>query len=77
MSGTGIAYAHQAAVILLGLWLTPFLLARVGQRELGLWLVAGQVLGYLGADAILASSQSCRAKWRSRRASPMRPEPTV
>jgi O-antigen/teichoic acid export membrane protein len=35
-------------VILVGLWLTPFLLGHVGQRELGLWLVASQILGYLG-----------------------------
>jgi len=48
LGGTGIAYAHQASVMLVGLWLTPFLLGRVGQHELGLWLVAGQVLGYLG-----------------------------
>lgn len=47
LSGTGIAYTHQAAVIILGLWLTPFLLRRVGQHELGLWFVVTQVLGYL------------------------------
>lgn len=34
--------------MLVGLWLTPFLLHRVGQHELGLWLVGGQVIGYLG-----------------------------
>jgi O-antigen/teichoic acid export membrane protein len=43
-----VAYTHQAAIILFGLWLTPFLLRRIGQHDLGLWLVAGQVLGYLG-----------------------------
>lgn len=47
LGGAGIGYVHQAAIILLGLWLTPFLLQRVGQREYGLWLVAGQLLGYL------------------------------
>jgi len=47
LGGATVGYAHQAAVILLGLWLTPFLLHRVGQREYGLWLVAGQLLGYL------------------------------
>ena len=56
MSGTGIAYAHQAAIILLGLWLTPFLLARVGQRELGLWLVAFSM-----------ARVACSAKARARR----------
>ena len=33
LGGTTISYVHQAAVILVGLWLTPFLLHRVGQRE--------------------------------------------
>jgi len=47
LGGTTISYVHQAAVILVGLWLTPFLLRRVGQHEYGLWLVVGQLLGYL------------------------------
>jgi O-antigen/teichoic acid export membrane protein len=47
IGGTTISYLHQAAVVLLGLWLTPFLLRRVGQHGYGLWLVAGQLLGYL------------------------------
>ena len=47
LGGTGVAYAHQAVVVLVGLWLTPFLLHRLGQQQLGLWLVAGQVLGYM------------------------------
>ena len=47
LGGAGIGYVHQLAVILLGLWLTPFVLRRVGQHEYGLWLVAGQLLGYL------------------------------
>ncbi len=47
LGGTSVAYLHQAVIILVGLWLTPFLLRRVGQHELGLWMVAGQLLGYL------------------------------
>src|SRR5713101_6058139 len=47
LGGASLGYLHQAAIILLGLWLTPFLLRRVGQHEYGLWLVAGQLLGYL------------------------------
>ena len=47
LGGAGVGYLHQIAIILLGLWLTPFLLRRVGQHEYGLWLVAGQLLGYL------------------------------
>ncbi len=48
LGGTSLGYAHQAAIIVAGLWLTPFLLQRLGQHDLGLWLVAGQLLGYLG-----------------------------
>ncbi|MFN7983301.1 MAG: oligosaccharide flippase family protein [Vicinamibacterales bacterium] len=47
LSSTGISYLNQAAIMALGLWLTPFLLQRVGQRSLGLWLVINQTLGYL------------------------------
>jgi O-antigen/teichoic acid export membrane protein len=47
LGAAGVGYVHQAAVILVGLWLTPFLLARIGQHDLGLWLVTGQLLGYL------------------------------
>lgn len=47
ISATAIGYLHQATVILVGLWLTPFLLHRIGQHDLGLWMVAGQILGYL------------------------------
>jgi O-antigen/teichoic acid export membrane protein len=47
VGGAGIGYLHQALILLVGLWLTPFLLARVGHEEYGLWLVAGQLLGYL------------------------------
>lgn len=48
LGGTSLGYAHQAAIIIAGLWLTPFFLQRLGQHDLGLWLVAGQLLGYLG-----------------------------
>src|SRR5712671_2406350 len=47
LGGATIGYVHQAVIILAGLWLTPFLLHRIGQHEYGLWLVAGQLLGYL------------------------------
>src|SRR5262245_42590292 len=47
-SGTTLGYVHQAAITLVGLWLTPFLLKRIGQHDFGLWLVAGQLIGYLG-----------------------------
>ena len=41
LDSSTVGYVHQAVVILVGLWLTPFLLHKVGQREYGLWLVAG------------------------------------
>ena len=47
LGGTTFGYLHQAAIVLVGLWLTPFLLRQVGQHEYGLWLVVGQLLGYL------------------------------
>jgi O-antigen/teichoic acid export membrane protein len=34
-------------VTVVGLWLTPFLLHRIGQHDLGLWLLVNQILGYL------------------------------
>jgi O-antigen/teichoic acid export membrane protein len=46
--GVGAGYLNQAIVMLVGLWLTRFLLEQIGQRDYGLWLVANQVLAYLG-----------------------------
>ena len=45
--GVGLGQAHLVLVTLVGLWLTPVLLARVGQHRYGLWLVGLQLLGYL------------------------------
>lgn len=47
LGGLTVGYANQALVTLVGLWLTAFLLARLGQSDYGLWLVGTQVLGYL------------------------------
>ncbi len=47
IDGVGLGYAYLVAVTVVGLWLTPFLLRRIGQHDLGLWLVATQILGYL------------------------------
>src|SRR5205085_118905 len=38
---------YQGLVTVLGLWLTPFLLRHIGQRNYGLWLVGTQLLAYL------------------------------
>jgi len=35
-------------VLVTGLWLTPFLLRRLGQHDYGVWLVIAQVVAYLG-----------------------------
>lgn len=58
IAGAGYGYLHMAVVTLVGLWLTPFLLTRLGQSDLGLWLVVQQALGYallmdLGVVALL------------------------
>lgn len=47
IGGVAFGYAGQVLTIAVGLWLTPFLLGRVGQHDYGLWLVGTQVLAYL------------------------------
>ena len=47
LGGIRLGYVYLALVTVVGLWLTPFLLRRIGQHDLGLWLVATQILGYL------------------------------
>ena len=47
IAGVGFGYANQALVTLVGLWLTPFVLGRVGQQDYGLWLVGAQIVAYL------------------------------
>jgi len=46
--GVGFGYAGQVLATLVGLWLTPFLLLRIGQHDYGLWLVGTQLMFYLG-----------------------------
>ncbi len=47
LGGLGFGYFNQALVTLVGLWLTAFLLQRLGQSDYGLWLVGTRILGYL------------------------------
>lgn len=47
LSGVTLGYVSQALLTVTGLWLTPFLLRRIGQHDYGLWLVGAQLLGYL------------------------------
>lgn len=47
LGGLLFGYANQVLLTLVGLWLTAFLLARLGRVDYGLWLVATRILGYL------------------------------
>jgi O-antigen/teichoic acid export membrane protein len=47
LSGVSLGYASQVLVTTAGLWLTPFLLFRIGKHDYGLWLVGSQLLAYL------------------------------
>jgi O-antigen/teichoic acid export membrane protein len=47
LRGLSVGYTSQVLTTLVGLWLTTFLLGRLGQVDYGLWLVATQVLSYL------------------------------
>jgi O-antigen/teichoic acid export membrane protein len=48
LGGISLGYTNQVLVTIVGLWLTPFLLHRVGQHDYGLWFVGAQLLAYLG-----------------------------
>lgn len=47
LGGLRYGYVTLIAPPLVGLWLTPFILHTLGQRDYGLWLVAAQVMAYL------------------------------
>ena len=47
LGGVSLGYTNQVLLTVVGLWLTPFLLRRIGQHDYGLWLVGAQLLGYL------------------------------
>ena len=47
LGGFTVGYVHMAVATAVGLWLTPFLLARLGATTYGLWLVGTQVIAYL------------------------------
>ncbi len=46
-SGAFFAYVYQACAMLVGLWLTPFYIRVLGQKDYGIWLVGLQVLTFL------------------------------
>jgi O-antigen/teichoic acid export membrane protein len=47
LGGLAANYVNQAVTLGLGLWLTRFLLHRLGQEEYGLWLIVFQALTFL------------------------------
>ncbi len=38
----------MVVALVVGLWMTPFLLSHIGQHDYGIWLIAAQLLMYLG-----------------------------
>ena len=58
LGGVTLGSLQLALATVVGLWMTPFLLGRLGSETLGLWLIAQQLLGYLmlmdlGVNAVL------------------------
>jgi O-antigen/teichoic acid export membrane protein len=58
VGGVTLGSIQLVLATLVGLWMTPFLLGRLGAETLGFWLVAQQLLGYLllidlGVNAVL------------------------
>ena len=47
LGGFTIGYVHMVVATAVGLWLTPFLLSRLGADTYGLWLVGTQIVAYL------------------------------
>ena len=47
VGGLGLGYIHTIVTVVVGLWLTPYLLRHLGSHDYGLWLLGAQVLVYL------------------------------
>jgi len=47
VGGVTLSFLNLAVVTIVGLWLTPFLLDRLGEHDYGLWLLCSQIVGYL------------------------------
>jgi O-antigen/teichoic acid export membrane protein len=47
LGGLSFGYANTVLVTLAGLWLTAFLLDRVGEHQYGLWLIGLQIMSYM------------------------------
>jgi len=48
LGGLGVGYLHTVATVVVGLWLTPYLLGQLGSHDYGLWLLGTQLVFYLG-----------------------------
>jgi len=48
LGAVSLGYVYQGLLMVTGLWLTPFLLRRIGTSDYGLWLVGTQFMFYLG-----------------------------
>ena len=42
-----VNYVYQAAVLVAGLWLTPFLIREIGNHDYGLWLAGAQIVAWM------------------------------
>jgi O-antigen/teichoic acid export membrane protein len=47
VAGLSLGYLHTAAALIVGVFLTPYLLGQLGAHDYGLWLLAAQVVAYL------------------------------
>jgi O-antigen/teichoic acid export membrane protein len=47
LGGLSLGYVSLGLATVVGLWLTPFVLGRIGTHDYGLWLITTQILGYL------------------------------
>jgi O-antigen/teichoic acid export membrane protein len=47
VGGLGLGYIHTVVTVIVGLWLTPYLLRHLTAHDFGLWLLGAQVLVYL------------------------------
>src|SRR5262245_40247753 len=48
IGGLSVGYLNTVTVVLVGLWLTPYLLRHLSEHDYGLWLLTLQILFYLG-----------------------------
>ena len=47
VAGLGFGYLHTLTALAIGVFLTPYLLSRLGSHDYGLWLMGAQVVAYL------------------------------